>query len=136
VFKRIPTWAWFLIFLVFCFAIANPTGYSLIGLFEEVGASNPFVWILAFILFLVPGLAAWQGVRELSWFGRIAFLVLVGLILWAATMVVSVDAIMDTAFYWIHVVIAAFLTLSLRFAKWRRDITTTVSADDPDEEAA
>jgi hypothetical protein len=136
VLKRIPTWVWFFIFLAFCFAIANPTGYSLIALFEDVGPANPFVWILAFILFLVPGLAAWQGVRELSWFGRIAFLVLVGLILWAATMVVSVNAIMDTASYWIHVVIAAFLTLSLRFSKWRRDITATVSVDDADEEAA
>lgn len=132
-FDRLPTWGWFLVFLLFTFIIFNPTGFSLVTLFQEHGFFNPFVWMLGFVLFLVPGLALIQGVKELNWFGKVLFVALVVLCLWCVAYFTSWNTIMETAAWWIYLPIAAFLTLSIQFAKWRRRITGTSSVDDADE---
>lgn len=132
-FSKMPTWGWFVTFWVFTFLIWNPTGFSLVTLFQEHGFLNPFVWILGFILLLVPGLAMWQGVRELSLFGKALFIGFIALFLWCVAQFVMLSTLIESAVWWFHLVIAAFLTLSLQFAKWRRQISGTSTVDDADE---
>jgi hypothetical protein len=132
--QRIPFWGWFVITLVWCYLLVNPTGFSLLDLWLGTGTINdPILWLLTLIVTVPLFLFVWHTLKTFSFFGFLLYFVIVGVSIWALTLLVLPGQLLDTVGYWGQWVAAALLTLGLRFGKIRRDITSTVPVDEQEE---
>lgn len=131
--RRVTTWGWLLITLIMCYAVYNPTGLSLVGLWlRPAAAADPFVYLVTLALIIPLLMFCWHTIRTINLFGFLLFFFTVAIVLWALSTVFFPADLLNTAHYWAQIVIAVLLTLGLRLPKLRRDITSTVQVEDVD----
>lgn len=132
---RIPFWVWFILVTLVCYAVWNPSGYSLYDLWvgqplsEKIFLKLTISFIFALILFFFLA----TTLQTIGVVGIVIYLIFLGLI---AGLLHEFDLLnfsdLKTAKYWGQPVIALLLTIGLLFNKFRFAITGIRAVDDED----
>lgn len=133
--KKIPFWGWFILVTLVCYAVWNPTGYSVYDLWvaspleEQIFLKLTISFVLALIIFffLVTTL---QTIGKLGVFLYLVFLVLIFGLLYELGIIDFSN--LSSARYWGQPLVALLLTIGLLFNKMRFAITGIRSVDDSD----
>lgn len=132
---KIPFWVWFILITLVCYAIWNPTGYSVYHLWTGSPLEQQIFLKLtiSFILLIIIFFFFVTTLKTIGTLGVMLYLIFIGLILglfyeqgW-----LKLEDLM-TAEYWVQPLIALMLTIGLLFNKIRFAITGIRTVDDAD----
>jgi hypothetical protein len=131
---RIPFWGWFVIITALLYAVWNPPGFSIYGMWAYGGFTDvPPKLFLTAIVGMMIFLVAWGAWIAFKWIGFsfMAVMIIIGLLL--LNYLGVFDPTNLTIWAWIIQPIIGFsLAFGLNWGKTRRAVTGVVPTDDTD----
>ena len=131
--SRIPFWLWLIILTIFCYAVWNPSNFSVIALMKgEAAASTKILVGLVFAIILA--LFTTASYRSLGQKGLIAYLALIGAIIYFLFDHDVLNEKNSAGFfkYTAPFFVALLLAIGSQGSKIYRAITGRVSVEDKD----
>lgn len=133
--NRMPIWSWFLLITIGLYSLYNPTEYSIFNMWLSINSADflPFKILVTLILTVLLGLIVHGTWRAIGMIGLLIMILLIVVMLWAATTVVSFDITNPFIWQWlIQPIVGLILTVGWQWPKIWRATTGTVIVSDPD----
>lgn len=134
--KNMPFWIWFVVVTVVCYAIWNPTGYSMYDLWKTPPLEAR-IFLKLFISFILGAIIFFflaTTMQTIGTFGVIVYVIFLGITVGLLNELGWITlADLASAKYWPQPVVALMLTIGLLFEKIRFAITGIRTVDNGDE---
>lgn len=131
--RNIPFSGWFILMIILCYGIANPSGISLYGMWVA-GVSLPISVqvLITLIIAIILLMTVKQTFRSLGLIGLVVYVLIIAALLWVLSDFGFLEAAADTAIYWVQIPLAFLLTLGMQWPKIRLAVFGERTVDDPE----